>query len=300
MNKASLLENPFAKLVKRLIARIMDDNVPGLAAQLAYFFLLSLFPFMIFLVTLVGYLPYSDLGILRFLSDYAPPETMVLLEENLTQVMENRNGGLLSVGIIGTLWSASNGVNALIRSLNAAYNVEEKRRFIIARGVSILLTIALFFVIIMAFLLPIFGKMIGEYVFSFFGLSDDFLEAWNAIRWIISSLIFFIVLLFLYRIAPSKKVYFRHVYVGALFSTICWQLVSLAFSYYVSSMGNYSATYGSLGGVIILMIWFYLSGIIIITGGEINAEMEAMSRKPNSRMRLKRNEEEKHGVPSNG
>lgn len=263
--------------MKRLIARIMDDNVPGLAAQLAYFFLLSLFPFMIFLVTLVGYLPYTDLGILNFISDYAPEETMVLLEENLGQIMENRNGGLLSIGIIGTLWSASNGVNALMRSLNAAYAIEEERKFIIARGIAIVLTIAMFFVIIMAFLLPIFGKMIGEYVFSFFGLSDDFLEVWNAIRWVISSLIFFIVLLFLYRTAPSKKVYFRHVYVGAIFSTIGWQLTSLAFSYYVSSMGNYSTTYGSLGGVIILMIWFYLSGIIIITGGEINAQIEEMS-----------------------
>lgn len=300
MNKLAILETPFAKFIKRLVARIMDDNVPGLAAQLAYFFLLSLFPFMIFLVTLVGYLPYSNIGILRFLSDYAPPETMVLIEENLTQVMENRNGGLLSIGIIGTLWSASNGVNALMRSLNAAYNIEEERTFIIARGISIILTIAMFFVIIIAFLLPIFGKMIGEYVFSFFGLSDDFLEVWNAIRWVISSLIFFIVLLILYRIAPSKKVYFRHVYVGALFSTICWQLVSLVFSYYVSSMGNYSATYGSLGGVIILMIWFYLSGIIVITGGEINAEVEAMSRKPSNRsFHLKRKGEEKNGVPFN-
>src|SRR5699024_8932409 len=107
MNKKAILETSFAKFMKSLIARIMDDNVPGLAAQLAYFFLLSLFPFMIFLVTLVGYLPYTDLGILNFISDYAPEETMVLLEENLGQIMENRNGGLLSIGIIGTLWSAS-------------------------------------------------------------------------------------------------------------------------------------------------------------------------------------------------
>lgn len=135
-------------------------------------------------------------------------------------------------------------------------------------------------VILVAFILPIFGRAIGVYIFSFMGLSDDFINLWNTLRWVISSVIFFIVLIVLYRLAPSKKVYFKHIYVGAIFATVGWQLTSLAFSYYVSTLGNYSATYGSLGGVIILMIWFYLSGIIIIIGCEINAfyEKKRMSK----------------------
>ncbi|WP_226035371.1 YihY/virulence factor BrkB family protein [Aquibacillus saliphilus] len=259
------------QFVKRLLKRMMDDDVFGLSAQLAYFFLLSLFPFMIFLVTLLGYLPLPEIDVMNFIGSYAPAETVNLISENVDKIVSERNGGLLSIGIIGTLWSASNGINAIMRAFNAAYNVEENRSFIVSRLIAIVLTIAMLFVIIIAFLLPIFGEAIGVYLFSFFGLSDDFLQTWNTLRWVISSVVFFTVLLALYILAPNKKVHIKDVAIGAIFATICWQLVSLLFSHYVNTIGNYSATYGSLGGVIILMIWFYISGIIIITGGEINA-----------------------------
>lgn len=259
------------QFIKRLIKRLLDDDVFGLSAQLAYFFLLSLFPFMIFLVTLIGYLPFEEIDVLNFISTYAPADTVGMINDNITRISNERNGGLLSIGIIGTLWSASNGINAIMRAFNAAYNVDEDRSFIASRFIAIFLTVGMLFVIIIAFLLPIFGKMIGVYLFSFFGLSESFLQIWGMLRWVISSVVFFIVLLALYIMAPNKKVHLKNVTVGAAFATIGWQLVSLAFSYYVNNIGNYSATYGSLGGVIILMIWFFISGIIIITGGEINA-----------------------------
>ncbi|WP_186576786.1 YihY/virulence factor BrkB family protein [Aquibacillus kalidii] len=262
--------------IKRLVKRILKDDVFGLSAQLAYFFLLSLFPFMIFLVTLIGYLPFEKIDVVKFIADYAPAETVQLINENITKIANEKNGGLLSVGIIGTLWSASNGINAIMRSFNAAYDVEENRSFIVSRFIAIILTLAMLLVIIVAFLLPIFGKAIGIYLFSFVGLSSGFIEAWNMLRWVISSIVFFIVLLALYVLAPNKRVQFKNVALGAAFATVGWQLVSLAFSYYVNTIGNYSATYGSLGGVIILMIWFYLSGIIIIVGGEINALLREM------------------------
>ncbi|WP_079708794.1 YihY/virulence factor BrkB family protein [Paraliobacillus ryukyuensis] len=257
--------------IKQLFQRITEDDVGGLAAQLAYFLLLSLFPFLIFLVTLVGYLPVENVDIMSFLNTYAPAEITQLIENNISQITNQRNGGLLSIGIIGTLWSASNGVNAMMRAFNKAYDVDENRPFYISRLIAIVLTVALVVVVIIAFLLPIFGRQIGVYVFSFFNLSEGFLQVWNAMRWVISSLIVFIVLLSLYVLAPNKRIHLKNVAVGAVFATIAWQLVSLAFSYYVSSIGNYSATYGSLGGVIVLMIWFFISGMIIIIGGEINA-----------------------------
>ncbi|MFC4401527.1 YihY/virulence factor BrkB family protein [Gracilibacillus xinjiangensis] len=274
MSKQTWLDKPFITFLKQLFKRINNDEVPGLAAQLSFFFLLSLFPFMIFLVTLIGFLPYTNINVINFISNYAPQEIVTLLNENITQIMNERNSGLLSIGIIGTLWSASNGINALMRAFNHAYNIEEERSFIVARGISIILTIAMVFVILIAFALPVFGRIIGEFIFSFVGLSDDFLSLWEMLRWVVSSVIFFIVLSALYLLAPSKRVKFKHVYIGAIFSTICWQLTSLAFSLYVSTMGNYSATYGSLGGVIILMLWLYLSAMIIIVGGEINALYE--------------------------
>ncbi|RYG73272.1 YihY/virulence factor BrkB family protein [Lentibacillus lipolyticus] len=261
--------------VKKLYQRITDDDIFGLGAQLAYFFLLSLFPFLLFLMTLVGYLPLDDLAIIEFIETYAPGKIADLIQENVRQLVNNQNGQLLSIGIIGTLWSASNGINAIMRGFNRAYNVDEDRSFIVTRLIAIVLTIAMIAVIFIAFLLPIFGKAIGVYIFTFFGASEVFLQVWNAMRWVISSVVFFIVLVALYKMAPNKRIYFKNVVWGALFATVGWQLTSLAFSFYVSSMGNYSATYGSLGTVIVLMIWFYLSGIIIMLGGVINATLRA-------------------------
>jgi|SRR5690625_5107341 len=259
---------------KNFIKRFDQADVTGLSAQLAYFFLLSLFPFLLFLVTLLGYLPIEDHSIIDILSTYLPADVIQMIESNLTQLVNNRSGGLLSVGIIGTIWSASNGMNAITKSFNRAYGVEEDRSFILARVIAIGLTLGMIVVIAVALLLPVFGKVIGEQFFAIFNLSDDFLKSWNMFRWVISSVIFFIVFFVLYMLAPHVKVSARHAVWGTLFATIAWQIVSLGFSFYVNMLGNYSATYGSLGTVIILMIWFYLSGIIINTGGVLNAFMQ--------------------------
>jgi len=259
------------EFLKELFKRFRKDEVSGLSAELAYFFLLSLFPFLIFLVTLVGYLPISEVNVLNYLREYAPNGTIEMIEKNLNVIIGSQNGTLLSFGLLATIWSASNGINAIVRAFNRAFDVTENRHFLIARGISILLTFAMVFVIIIALLLPVFGKQIGVFIFSTFGLSDVFLDIWNALRWIVSAFILFIVFTSLYFFAPNKKLKVREVISGAFFATFGWMFVSLGFSYYVSSFGNYSATYGSLGGIIVLMIWFYLSGLIIILGGEINA-----------------------------
>lgn len=254
--------------------RMKNDDYFGLSAQLAYFFLLSLFPLLLFSITLIGYLPLDEEVIFSLLSTVAPAETMEFITSNTSEIINEQKGGLLSFGIIGTLWSASNGVNAIMKALNRAYKVKESRPFLMGRLIAIILTISMIGVIVIAILLPVLGRAIGVYVFSLIGLSDDFIQLWEALRWTISSMVFFIVFLFLYKLAPNHKVYFRQAAIGAAFSTICWQLVSFGFSYYVEVIGNFSATYGSLGAVIVLMIWFYLSGFIIIIGGVINAVIE--------------------------
>ncbi|MFC0272893.1 YihY/virulence factor BrkB family protein [Metabacillus herbersteinensis] len=257
--------------LKELLHRFADDEVAGLSAGLAYFFLLSLFPFLIFLITLIGYLPLSQDAVLGVIRQYAPGESSQLIESNLAQILNHHNGGLLSFGIIATLWSASNGINAIVRSFNRAYEVEESRSFIVARGMAILLTVAMVFVILVALLLPVFGKEIGLFIFSTFGLSEQFLTAWNTARWLVSGIILFIVFTSLYFVAPNKRLHIKDCLAGSIFATVGWIAVSLAFSYYVSSFGNYTATYGSLGGIIVLMIWFYISGMVIMLGGELNA-----------------------------
>ncbi|MCY8236711.1 YihY family inner membrane protein [Bacillus inaquosorum] len=266
--------------LKELFSRYTLHEGQSKSAELAYFFLLSLFPFLIFMLTLTAYLPLSTADVLGVVEQYAPASAMSLVESITHQTLNNRNGGLLSFGIIAALWSASNGMNAIVRSLNHAYDVEENRSFIIVRLTSIFLTIAMVFTILVALLLPVFGRQIGMLASDFVGASDLFLSVWEAVRWGVSPLVLLIVFSALYVIAPNKKLSLRFVMPGAVFATIGWIVVSTLFSFYVSTFANYSATYGSIGGIIVLMIWFYLSGILIILGGEINALLHKRKKLP--------------------
>src|SRR5699024_9616520 len=146
----------------------------------------------------------------------------------------------------------------------------EERSFIKNRLIAFVLMFVLILVVAVALLLSVFGKIIGDKLFGYIGL-DGLMASWDLIRFSASSITFFVAFLILYKFAPNKKIQLKYVVWGALFTTILWQIASLGFSFYVNTLGNYSATYGSLGTVIILMIWFYLSGIIINTGGVINA-----------------------------
>ncbi|EKN63664.1 ribonuclease BN [Neobacillus bataviensis LMG 21833] len=263
--------NVRSSLIRLLWHRIEEDDLPGLSAQLAYFFLLSLFPLLIVIFTLLPYLPIPHPDMLGIIQDFAPNEAMNLIEKNLNEIMAHRNGGLLSFGIIGTIWSASNGINAVVRAFNKAYNVKESRSFIVSRGMAILLTFGMIFVFLLAIVLPVFGREIGLFLFSKLGYTSEFIKLWNTLSWLVSALILFLIFSGLYWIAPNVKIRCRSAFPGAAFATLGWILSSIGLSFYVGNFSNYSLTYGSIGTIIILMIWLYISAFIIIIGGEINA-----------------------------
>lgn len=253
-----------------LFKRTMEHDVSGMAAQLAFFFLLSVFPLLIFLSTLVPFFPITEDYIITYLSEYVPEESMLVISSQLDRIMTS-SGTLLSVGIIGTLWTASNALNGITKAFNVAYDIVDTRKFFFTRLLSMVLTIGMIFVFILALLLPVFGKQIGIYIFSYIGVSEAFLDIWDTIRWVLSTLVLFLMFLILYRVFPSMKLKRRMVLPGALFATVGWNIGSFGFSYYVNNFGNYSNTYGSLGGIIVLMLWFYMLAFVIILGGEINA-----------------------------
>ncbi|MFE6169109.1 YihY/virulence factor BrkB family protein [Viridibacillus arvi] len=256
------------------IQRIKNADISGFSAQLAYFFLLSFFPLLIFLVTLLPFLNIDPDQIYLFLNAILPDQVYSLINGTISEVLENRNGGLLSIGIIGTIWSASKGVDALIKSINRSYEKDETRPYIIARFVSVIFTFLLVGLIIVALLLSVFGKQIGVILFSYFGLAVDFLKIWNSIRSIIPPLLIFTVLTTMYWIVPNIKLYLRSVLLGSAVATVAWIVLSYGFSYYISNFANYSATYGSIGGIIILMLWLYFTGMILMASGQINAIMQ--------------------------
>ncbi|OKL36155.1 ribonuclease [Domibacillus mangrovi] len=256
---------------KHLVRRIKASDVPGVGAQMAYFFLLSIFPLMIFMVTLLGYLPLDPNEIFNIIKDFAPSDSLSMVQDTIQEVTSSQNSGLLSFGFLGTIWSASNAMNAVVKGLNHAYDVKETRAFYHARGLSILLTFAFIFVIAVMLILLVFGQKIGEFAFEFLGMGEQFIVIWTWIRFLLPPIVLFFVFVGLYYMAPNLKVKYVTVFPGAVFAVLGWIIVSLGFSFYVNNFGNYSATYGSIGGVIILMIWLYLSAMIILIGGEINA-----------------------------
>jgi len=263
----------FSGFIKELITRIRKVDVTGLGSQLAFFFLLSLFPLLIFLFTLLPYLNLDQSEIFLFIRDYAPESVALLIEDTLGEILSSRNSGLLSVGAIATVWSASKGMNALTKALNRSYFTEETRSYIVARGMSVVFTVLLISALIVALVLPIFGKQIGIFAFSYLGLEAGFLSLWNNLRWIIPPFLIFGVFTILYWLVPNIKLHIKSVLPGAAFASLGWILTSIGFSYYVSSFGNYSNTYGSIGAIIVLMMWLYFSAIILMLGGQINAVM---------------------------
>ncbi|MDL0428485.1 MULTISPECIES: YihY family inner membrane protein [Bacillus] len=268
------------RFIKELFARFSLHEGQSKSAELAYFFLLSLFPLMIFMLTLTAYLPISAEDVLGAVDQYAPDSAMSMVKSITEQTLNKRSGGLLSFGIIAVIWSASNGMNAIVRAFNHAYEVEENRSFIIIRLTSIFLTIAMVVTILIALLLPVFGREIGMLAADFISASGLFLQVWSVVRWGISPLILLIVFTALYIFAPNKRLSLRFVLPGAVFAAAGWIIVSMLFSFYVGTFANYSATYGSIGGIIVLMIWFYLTGTLLILGGEINALLHKRKKLP--------------------
>jgi membrane protein len=266
------------KFFQLFIKKVMEDDIGDLAAQIAYYFLLSLFPFLLFIIALLPYFSLNSDAMINLINEYFPGQTSEMVVKNIRSVLEHPSGGLLSFGIIATLWSASNGISSLVRSLNKAYNEKETRTFVKSKLLAIALTIAMVFVIVITLLLPVFGQVILNTIKTYFYVPELSPTVFQFLRWGIASGIMVIVLTVLYQIAPCKKLKFREVFWGAITATVLWQLISLGFSFYVTNFGNFSATYGSLGGVIILMIWFFMTGLILVAGGEINAALSELKK----------------------
>lgn len=273
------------ELVRRVGARIDEDNVLGRSAQLSYYFLLALFPLLLFLTTLLGYFARSGTqlrnNLLSYLSAVMPSSASELIHTTVDEISMAAGGGKLSVGILATLWAASSGVIAISESLNFANDVQESRPWWKARLVAVALTIALAVLIIAALVLMFFGGAIAEKIAASVGLGAAFTVTWKILQWPL--LLAFVLLAFslIYYFAPDLRTrHWRWVTPGSLVGIALWLLVSFAFRAYLHFFNSYSATYGSLGAVIIMMLWFYFTGAAILIGGEIDCAIENAEAEP--------------------
>jgi len=260
-------------LAKDLYFRFNDDDVPALASQLAYYFILALFPFLIFLINLISFTPITSEQALNDLSKIIPDIAYDIIKKVIDQTSHTNRQTFLSFSMVATLWTASNGMIAVIKSLNKAYDQHETRSLWKVRLLSIVATIAFAFTIILSFFLLILGEVIGKSIFVFLGLSNSFKILWSYIRFISPAAIMIVVFALLYRYMPNRRMKYSEVLAGSIFSTVGWFTISVLFSIYVNNFSNYANTYGSIGGIILLIIWLYWISIIILLGGELNAAL---------------------------
>ncbi|MBC6310112.1 YihY/virulence factor BrkB family protein [Listeria sp. FSL L7-1582] len=260
-------------------ARFTKNDVSGSASQLAYYMLFSIFPILLIVASLLPYFNIDQDQLFTTIKQFVPEEIYDFINNNLDQLLNNNSGGALSIGIIGTLWSASNGMNATTKALNKAYGVKDRRNYFVKRLLSMVFTMGMLAVVVVTLLLVVFGQQIGLFIFNHLNVSQDTLDIWNNFRWVVTMAVIFIVFSFIFWIAPNRRSSLFSILPGAVFSTVGWAAASIGFAYYVNNFANYSATYGSIGVIIILMLWFYLTGTILMIGGEINATLSIVKQK---------------------
>ncbi|MSU00106.1 YihY/virulence factor BrkB family protein [Tissierella sp. DSM 105185] len=277
LNWLDKYNNKNSRFLKELLFRIGDDNVTAIGAQLSYYLILSIFPFLIFFLNILTYTPIAREDVLHSIIVLLPMDTQRIIYTLLVETITTSSETLLSLSAITGLWAASKGIMALIRALNKAYDVNETRNYIELRAMAILFTLALLFLLLIVLLTLVFGEVLGNRLFDFLGITQKFISFWRYFRVIISLGFMILIFALLYRFIPSirshGKISLKSAMPGAIFASIGWIFTSTIFSYYVNNFANYGKTYGSLGGIIVLLIWLYMSSIIIILGGEINATL---------------------------
>ena len=262
-----------ANFSKDLWQEMKDDHVFTGAAALAYFLLLAIFPGAIFVLSLLPYLPIPHMqqAIMDLLHQVLPAQSAILFEETVRHLVSEKQGGLLTFGFVFMLWSASTGMYAIMQQLNVAYDARERRPFWKVQGIAFILMLLFVLLVFGSLALVIFGGVVQAWLASMIGWSRPLLVFFATLRWIIIGVSLLLALAVIYRFGPDVNVKFRFISPGNVVAATLIAIVSIGFQFYVMEFGKtYNATYGSLGAVIILMLWLYLSGLAILVGGEIN------------------------------
>jgi membrane protein len=263
--------------LKATVQEFQRDDAMGLAAQLAYYLILALFPFILVLVSLMGTFGNPELAstVLDYFRQIMPQQAYELIDKYTSDIISGRAKapGLLSFGILFTIWSASGAFAALINALNRAYDVQETRPFWKVRGMAILMTLGLSVLILVGVLLLVVGEPIGRTIANIFGLGELFELVWNIVRWPVALFFMVFTVALLYYFAPDVNQPFRWITPGGLIRVLLWVLASVAFNFYVDNFGSYNKTYGSIGAVIILLLYLYISSLTILFGATLNATL---------------------------
>ena len=269
----------WTELFKRTFRDTLKDDAQGLAAQLSYYFFLSLFPTLLCLIALASLFPLQNFvdDVTGVLQPFMPAEAINVIRDQMVKIAQSGATALISLGVLGAIWSSSAAMGAVVNAMNRAYDIEESRPWWRVKVLAVLLTIGLAFFILIALTLVLAGPQLADLATRWFGTPAVWALIWKISQW---PLVFFLVATgigLIYYFAPDAEQEWVWITPGSVLATILWLIASLGFRYYVVTFGRYSETYGALGGIIVVLLWFYLSSLAIVIGAELNAEIEHAS-----------------------
>ena len=269
----------FTELLKRTLKESWADDILSLAAQQAYYFVFALFPALLTLISIASFFPVANLvdEAVAMLGRFAPPEVLTIIADQIKQISQSDQGGVLTLAFLLTVWSSSGAMVSIITTLNAAYDITEGRPFWRVRLTAIALTVGISLFVLLAIALVLVGPTLAEHLAATLHLGAAFKWTWWVVQWPLVFLFVATGIGLVYYFAPDAKQDWIWITPGSILATVLWVLVSLAFKAYLSYFGSYNETYGTLGAFIVVLTWFYLSGLAILVGAEMNAEIEHAS-----------------------
>jgi membrane protein len=269
-------------MARFFVKGVINGAVPGRASSIAFNFFLALFPAVIFLFTLIPYIPVSGFQdqLLGIIEKIMPTNAYEAARSTIVDIVKHQRGGLLSFGFLFALYFSTNGINSIIEGFNKSYHLVETRSFFKQRVVALILTIILSILVLISISLMIFSETVLEYMMTFGLIKDGFIyQLLQAAKWIIILAQFFLGISFIYYLGPSRKMKWRFFSAGSILATLLCIIVSLGFTYFVNNFGQYNKVYGSIGTLIVVLLWIYFNSINLLLGFELNASVELANRK---------------------
>lgn len=286
-------------VARRLHREVMHDAVPDTAAQLGYYFMLSLFPFLFVLVALAAYLPIKDAAhsILHRLEGVMPPDAMAVVHAHAHELLNEERPQFLTVGVLLTFFAASRGVDSLRKGLNLAWDVRESRSIWRTQTLALGMTIAGAALVLASFSLLVLGSRAGAWAAARVGLESEAELLGAGLRWPLTGLLIMFVIALCYWVLPNVRLRFRLITPGSIFATLAWLAATWGFTQYVEHFGRFNAAYGSIAGVVVLLLWLYLTGFVILLGSELDAAIALVSHRgppPSGQQRERGDDTEVH------
>ena len=268
-----------SELAKQTFTETLADDVFNLAAQQAYYFFFALFPALLALISIASFFPVENLTdeIVAMLSRVAPDDVLTIVKDQMSKIAQSNAGGILTIAFLFTLWSSSSAIVSMCSTLNAAYDITEGRPWWKVRLTAIGLTIGLAVFILISMTLVIAGPTLAEKVAETMRLGPTFAWTWKIVQWPVVFALVATGIALVYYFAPDAEQDWIWITPGSVLATMLWVVASLGFKFYISNFASYNETYGAIGGIMVLLLWFYVSGIALLIGAELNAEIEHAS-----------------------